>query len=114
MHPYLTKNETEIDAGIVQAKANIITFLQNRLIAVWQTVLDCATQVSSNAAANAQASGNGQPNPVDMAKGLWSAFGPSLMGALQGPAGLAHERPVLSAAQSSSSINSVDTSASDD
>ncbi|OSX67275.1 hypothetical protein POSPLADRAFT_1037934 [Postia placenta MAD-698-R-SB12] len=110
MNPYLTKNEAEIDAGIVQAKENIITFLQNRVQAIWQSVLDSAAQASANGAQDLAAA----QNPVNIAKGLLSAFAPSLMGALQGQATAAHQRPVPSPAQSSSSIHSVESSASEE
>jgi len=112
MHPYLSKNEVNIDAGIVQAKANIITFLQNRLIAVWQAVMDAATQASAGAQQD-QASGSA-PNPLLIARGFLSAFGPSVMGALQGSATPTHERPLPTSTVSSSSIHSIESSSSED
>ncbi|CCM03117.1 uncharacterized protein FIBRA_05238 [Fibroporia radiculosa] len=100
--PYLISKEAEIDAGIVQAKANIIAFLQDRTSAIWQSFLEfAASQLGQTQ--NAVAPGSAPPNPMAMAQGLFSTL--TLLGNLP-----AHQRPTASPAYSSSSIHSVESS----
>ncbi|OBZ78769.1 putative HVA22-like protein g [Grifola frondosa] len=86
MQPFLIKNQVHIDAGIEAAQTNMLAFLQTRFVAFWQTFWDLATKASAPAnqttAAGPQPTG---PNPVAIAKGLWSAYSPSLMGAFGAP-----------------------------
>ncbi|OCH94695.1 hypothetical protein OBBRIDRAFT_831527 [Obba rivulosa] len=109
LHPYFEKNKANIDAGIVAAQTNVLTFLQTRLTALWQLLWDLATKGVPPAQGQAQGSaangGRGAaPNPLDIAKGLWSAHGQSFMGAFQQPSQQIQRRPSPSPASSSSSF----------
>ncbi|KZT75045.1 hypothetical protein DAEQUDRAFT_742414 [Daedalea quercina L-15889] len=108
LHPYLTKNEANIDVSIAAAKANIIAFVQSRFATLWQRFVEAATKAASSTGAQSQGQHEVPPtSPIDVAKGLWSAYGPALMGSLQAPAGVAnHQRPVPPHAYSSASIYS--------
>lgn len=109
LHPYFERYETDIDAGIAAAQTNVLTFLQTRIAALWQFLWDLATR---GAPAQGQAQGpatNGArpaPNPMDMAKGLWNAYGPSVIGAFQQASRPAQSRPAPTASSSSFRVNS--------
>ncbi|EMD41926.1 hypothetical protein CERSUDRAFT_90515 [Gelatoporia subvermispora B] len=110
LHPYFAKNEASIDAGIAAAQSNALTFVQTRLTALWQILWDLATKGAP--AAQGQAQGTitsgvrAAPNPLDMAKGLWNSFGPSVLGAFQQPPREVPPRPSPAASSSSFHINS--------
>ncbi|KAH9836958.1 TB2/DP1, HVA22 family-domain-containing protein [Rhodofomes roseus] len=108
VHPYLSKNEANIDASIAAAKANIVAFIQSRFATLWQSFVDAATKAAANAGAQPQGQSGAPPtSPIDMARGLWSAYGPALMNGLQAPAAAAnHQRPVPAHAYSAASISS--------
>ena len=113
VHPYLSKNEANIDAGIAAAKANIIAFVQSRFATLWQNVVESATKAAANAGAQGQP-GAVPTSPIDVAKGLWSVYGSSLMGGLQGQAGAPSlQRPVPPHVYSSASVSSQSSVSSD-
>ncbi|KAJ6604484.1 TB2/DP1, HVA22 family-domain-containing protein [Mycena vulgaris] len=109
LQPFFTKNEVELDAGILSIQRKTLFFAQARLAALWQFVLGA---LNKNAAAGQQATGTpGQaPAPgagltMESAMGLFRTYGPSLMSALQPAAAPAAPpatpRPVPSASSSS-------------
>lgn len=112
VHPYLSKNEASIDAGIAAAKANIIAFAQSRFATLWQSVVESATKAAANAGAQGL-SGAAPTSPIDVAKGLWSVYGSSLMGGLQGQGAPSLQRPVPPHVYSSASVSSQSSVSSD-
>jgi len=107
INPYLISKEAEIDAGIVAAQANILTFLQTRITALTQVLWDAATNASAAGAPGSAA--GAAPDPLSIAKGLWSTYGPALAAAFQPPAGAVqggHVRPGPYSASSSSEFGS--------
>jgi len=95
VEPFFKKNEGEIDAGIQAAQSNTLTFLQAKLMALWETLWRVATK--SNAAASSQQYANGQgrqppvgqstaPSPASvlaMGTNLIQTYGGGAFGALQ-------------------------------
>ncbi|KII93764.1 hypothetical protein PLICRDRAFT_58830, partial [Plicaturopsis crispa FD-325 SS-3] len=84
LQPFFTKNEAELDAGIVSAQKNTVTFVQTRLSALFDIVLSL---LSKQPAAGQQPAGSaGQPAgptlSLENAMGLWRTYGPSVMGAI--------------------------------
>lgn len=113
VHPYLSKNEANIDAGIAAAKANIVAFVQSRFATLWQNVVESATKAAANAGAQG-APGAAPTSPIDVAKGLWSVYSSSLMGGLQGQAGAPSlQRPVPPHVYSTTSVSSHSSVSSD-
>ncbi|KAI0936773.1 hypothetical protein AcW1_000920 [Taiwanofungus camphoratus] len=114
LHPFLTNKEADIDAGIVAAKTNIITFLHDCLLALWQTIGRIAWQTSPPTADHTGVSRTAPagPSPLNVAQVFWNAVGPFLTGA-SGPthADPAH-RPTPLHSESSSSFNSMDSDGS--
>jgi len=88
LQPFFSKNEVDLDAGIVNIQAKTLVFAQDRLAALWQIV---SAAINKNAAAGQSTSatpGQTPPAPgaglsLDSAMGLFRTFGPSLMSALQ-------------------------------
>jgi len=87
LHPYLSKNEADIDAGIVALQSNVLTFVTTRVSQLWDTLLKFANKAAASQQTN-QPEGQGPPrppssNPLDYARGLWDSYGPAVMGAVQ-------------------------------
>ena len=116
LHPFLTKNEADIDAGLTAAQANILNFLQAQVIKVWETLWRLMTgaapagqQATPGTSSNTQPPASSAPNPFTLAKGLWDTYGTSVMQSVQnfapatGANPASSERPHLSPASSSHS-----------
>ncbi|KAM5533972.1 hypothetical protein V8D89_012397 [Ganoderma adspersum] len=92
-HPFLTKNQADIDANIAAAQSNALSFIQSRVQVFWQTFWDLATKnqarVTAGGAPAAPGAAPSAPqlpaggNYADVARGLWSSYGSSLIGAFQ-------------------------------
>lgn len=92
-HPFLTKNQADIDANIAAAQSNALSFIQSRVQVFWQTFWDLATKNQARVApGGAPAAPGAAPsapqlpaggNYADVARGLWSSYGSSLIGAFQ-------------------------------
>ena len=89
-HPFLTKNQADIDASITAAQSNALTFVQSRLQVFWQTFWDLATKNQARAPTGAPGAAPSAPqqpagaaNYAELARGLWSSYGSSVVGALQ-------------------------------
>jgi len=88
LQPFFSKNEVELDAGILSIQRKTFVFAQARLAALWTIVWGA---INKNAAAGQQATGTpGQSPPapgaglsLESAMGLFRTYGPSLMSALQ-------------------------------
>ncbi|EIN14057.1 hypothetical protein PUNSTDRAFT_32940, partial [Punctularia strigosozonata HHB-11173 SS5] len=95
--PYIIANEADIDAGIERLKTQSLSFLHGRLAAAVDTVFKLLTKASTRQQAGdtsqvipQQGGQQGQgttpadaSNYLGMANGLWRAYGPSVLGALQ-------------------------------
>lgn len=87
IEPFFIQNEANLDAAIVSAQTNVLTFLQSRFAALW----DILWSIVNKTPANAQATGpNGSPgapvsSPMDTAKQLFSAYAPGMLGAFARP-----------------------------
>lgn len=106
LQPFFTRNEADLDEGIVQVQKNVLVFIQSRLTALWEFILNAAnkrqTATSTDSgtpntnAANGTARGSvGLQNVL----GLWQTYGTSIMNAL-GSKG----SPATTASASSSSV----------
>ncbi|KAJ4485945.1 TB2/DP1, HVA22 family-domain-containing protein [Lentinula aciculospora] len=112
MQPFFTRNEKEIDAGIVSIQSNILSFVQSRLYALWELLWSVLnkTPVSQGNADNAQQT---QPTPsisLDTAIGLFKTYGPSLLNSLKpvaAPAGTVPTPASLTPTASSSSVSTM-------
>jgi len=88
LQPFFSKNEAELDAGIVSAQTNMVAFIQSRVAQLWDALLKLSAK--SQAAAAQQQQPNGQapapsaaPNPFGLARGMWDSYAPSVLGAFQ-------------------------------
>ncbi|KZT02422.1 uncharacterized protein LAESUDRAFT_407438 [Laetiporus sulphureus 93-53] len=107
MHPFFTVKEADIDAGIDAAQSNLLTYSQERLTALVQYGLKLAGQ----ARAEKEQSGVASSSALDMAKGLLSAFNPSV---IQTAVATVDQRPAPSHASSTTSVNSMESTTSSD
>ncbi|KAI0785052.1 TB2/DP1, HVA22 family-domain-containing protein [Abortiporus biennis] len=114
LHPFFSKNEADLDAGIVAAQTNVVAFVQSRVSMLWDALLKLAAKSQSTAAQQQ----NGQPapgsaGPLGFATGIWSSYGPSVMGVFQRYSAASQPRPSVSPAASQSGVRpSVTPSAS--
>lgn len=82
--PFCAKNEVELDTGIASAQSNILAFLQSRismLIDFLWNILNKTPIAMRPQAANEGRSGE-QSYSLESMKGLWSAYGPVVLGGL--------------------------------
>ncbi|KAF5374862.1 hypothetical protein D9758_000449 [Tetrapyrgos nigripes] len=106
MQPFFTKNEREIDAGIIQFQTSALAFVQARLAALW----DLLWSVISKTPANGQPPSGGQQQPsgapmsFENALGMFKSVAPSFLGAFQqsGQAGHLPTPPSMTPTASSS------------
>ncbi|TBU49950.1 TB2/DP1, HVA22 family-domain-containing protein [Dichomitus squalens] len=89
-HPFLTKNQADIDASLAAAQSNALSFIQSRLQVFWQTFWDLATKNQARAPTGAPGAAPSAPqqpagaaNYAELARGLWASYGSSLIGAVQ-------------------------------
>ncbi|KAJ7786136.1 TB2/DP1, HVA22 family-domain-containing protein [Mycena metata] len=88
LQPFFSKNEVELDAGIMNIQRKTLSFAQARFATLWQALWSA---INKNAATGQQAPptpGQAPPAPggglsMESAMGLFRTYGPSLMGALQ-------------------------------
>lgn len=94
--PYFKKNEADIDAGIVSAQTNTITFAQAKVTAIWEAAWRIATKSgATTASAPATGTPSGQtpsaqqapPNLFAMGSQLFQTYGPWAMGAIKSSVG---------------------------
>jgi len=83
LEPYFRAHETGIDQGIESAKTEGLAFVQSHLSRLWEIVYS----ILSKTPVPQSASQPGQPaaSPPNIQQGLqnlWSAYGPTVMGAL--------------------------------
>ncbi|KAH8099364.1 TB2/DP1, HVA22 family-domain-containing protein [Cristinia sonorae] len=92
LDPLLAKNEADIDAGITAAQTNILNFLQAQVKKAWETLWRLMTgaavasqqdQNPANPSSTPAQPPSAAPNPFALAKGLWGAYGPSVVGVMQ-------------------------------
>ncbi|KAJ3803424.1 TB2/DP1, HVA22 family-domain-containing protein [Lentinula aff. detonsa] len=113
MQPFFTKNEKEIDAGIVSIQSNILSFVQSRLSALWELLWSVLskTPVSQGNADSTQQSQSAAPSiSFDAAMGLFKTYGPSLLNSLKpaaAPNGFAPTPASLTPTTSSSSVTTM-------
>lgn len=84
LEPFCSKNEAELDSGIASAQNNVLGFLQSRismLIDLLWTILN-KTPITKQP----QVTREGQPGQqfysLESVKGLWTSYGPAIMGGL--------------------------------
>ncbi|CAL1695068.1 unnamed protein product [Somion occarium] len=85
LHPFFSKNEEEIQAGIVSAQSNALTFLQTSFGKLYDAVMRIITKTPP-AQAPPSPGAPAQPpaaSPFAFAKGLWDTYGPAAVGAVQ-------------------------------
>jgi hypothetical protein len=126
--PYFTKNEVALDKAIADAQASTGTFLQSKVGSLWEMVLGLMNKSNNSRAQQSGAPGGAAASPnrpgqpgggqvqgqqppsavplMQAAAGLWAAYGPAVMGAMNrnsqaapAPAGNAN---ISSASQSTS------------
>lgn len=97
LEPYFSQNEADIDAGIASAQTQTVVFMQTKLSVLWDALASFLNRTAAARGQSAPASPqpgaapnvpaqNGQPvaSPwMESAKGLWSAYGPAVVGAIQ-------------------------------
>ncbi|KAJ7492786.1 TB2/DP1, HVA22 family-domain-containing protein [Mycena latifolia] len=106
LQPFFSKNEVELDAGILSIQRKTLVFAQERLATLWQILVgvlnkNAAGQQATGAPGQAAAPGTGLT--MDSAMGLFRTYGPSLMSALQPAAAPAAPPATPSPAPSASS-----------
>ncbi|KXN85679.1 HVA22-like protein h [Leucoagaricus sp. SymC.cos] len=88
LQPFFVQNEADLDEGIVQAQKSFLTFIQSRLTALWEFILNAASKRQTSATStavgstNTSASANGNASALQSAFGLWQAYGTSVLNAL--------------------------------
>lgn len=113
LDPYFKKNEADIDAGIVAAQTNAVSFVQIKAAAIWDAVWRIATKSTNTAAANAPTTSTSAPsqtlaapagaqqspaNILAAGADLFHKYGPWAMGAIQSSLGAAQARAPASSA----------------
>jgi len=84
LQPFFTRNEADLDEGIVQIQKNILTFIQTRLATVWETILNALTKrqtATSSGSPTAQPPNYTVSAPAGLQTvfGLWQSYGPSVL-----------------------------------
>lgn len=114
LEPYFKRNEAGIDAWIAAAQTNLMTFVQEQAVAIWQKLYSIATKASSATPA-ATTGPNGQPVPpstsqpsasnlLSMGADLFHSYGPWAMGAIKSSMGTTQPRPAASTQQSANAV----------
>lgn len=83
LEPFCSKNEAELDSSIASAQNNVLGFLQSRismLIDLLWTILNQTLTKQPQAAREGQP--EQQPYSFESVKGLWTSYGPAVMGGL--------------------------------
>ncbi|ESK98051.1 receptor expression-enhancing protein 4 [Moniliophthora roreri MCA 2997] len=108
--PFLQANEQEIDAGIVALQSNILAFVQDKLAALWNLVVNKGQQPLAQGTYGQQPQqGQGQvPNlSFENAMGLFKTYGPGLINHLPSAGNRPGPNPNPSPSASSTSIPSM-------
>ncbi|KAJ3575973.1 hypothetical protein NP233_g732 [Leucocoprinus birnbaumii] len=86
LQPFFVQNEADLDEGIVQAQKNVLTFVQTRITALWEYLLNAANKRQATSAAAGSSNSTSAPNtnasPLQSVYGLWETYGPSVLSAL--------------------------------
>ncbi|KAJ7169717.1 TB2/DP1, HVA22 family-domain-containing protein [Mycena filopes] len=88
LQPFFSRNEVELDAGILNIQRKTFTFAQARFVSLWQALM---AAVNKNQATGQQGPATPGQAPaaagaglsMESAMGLFRTFGPSLMSAFQ-------------------------------
>ncbi|THH14352.1 hypothetical protein EW146_g5962 [Bondarzewia mesenterica] len=86
VEPFYSSHEADIDAGLTSAQTETLVFVQARVASLWELVwsLLSKTPVTSKLFENGQATPvPGQQNPLQALQGLWSTFGPAVLGSVK-------------------------------
>ncbi|KAI0079629.1 hypothetical protein K474DRAFT_1658991 [Panus rudis PR-1116 ss-1] len=86
VNPFLTRNEADIDAAIVQAQNNVLTFVQSRIGKLIDALLALVTGPRPQQPTPNESAASQQPataNPLGAAKSLWDTFGQGALNAWQ-------------------------------
>ncbi|KAG1784129.1 TB2/DP1, HVA22 family-domain-containing protein [Suillus placidus] len=84
LEPFCSKNEAELDSGIASAQNNVLSFLQSRismLIDLLWTILN-KTPIIKQPQATREGQAGQQLYSLESVKGLWTSYGPAIMGGL--------------------------------
>ncbi|KAG1846837.1 TB2/DP1, HVA22 family-domain-containing protein [Suillus subluteus] len=84
LEPFCSKNEAELDSSIASAQNNVLGFLQSRismLIDLVWTILN-KTPITKQSQAAREGQPGQQPYSLESVKGLWTSYGPAIMGVL--------------------------------
>ncbi|KAL9716574.1 hypothetical protein Ac2012v2_001022 [Leucoagaricus gongylophorus] len=91
LEPFFTQNEADLDEGIVQAQTNILTFIQTRLIALWESILNAANKrqaTPTTRSIDSNISPTSGASALQNVFSLYQSYGSSVMNAV-GITGLA-------------------------
>lgn len=84
LEPFCSKNEAELDSTIASAQNNVLGFLQSRismLIELLWTILN-KTPITKHPQAAREDQAGQQLYSLESVKGLWTSYGPAIMGGL--------------------------------
>ncbi|KAJ8509414.1 hypothetical protein ONZ45_g8406 [Pleurotus djamor] len=89
LHPFLVKNEAELDASILAAQNNTVAFLQTHLAKLWDMLLGFLNKAPASGGQAASTPNGTAPTAIslDTVKGLWNSYGPAVLGALHAQSG---------------------------
>lgn len=84
IQPFFVKNETDLDAGIVSAQQNTLSFVQSRLNSLWEVIWSLLNKTPASGQRPASGlSGPASSLSLESVMGLWDAYAPSVMSMLQ-------------------------------
>ncbi|KAG7099043.1 hypothetical protein E1B28_000921 [Marasmius oreades] len=105
LEPFFAKNETQIDEGITSIQTNTFVFVQSKLAAIWNLLWSVINKTPANGQGQQR---QGPPLSFDAAMGLFKAYAPSVLSAMQpankGLAPNAASTPSMAPSASSTSI----------
>ncbi|KAG7450695.1 uncharacterized protein BT62DRAFT_985013 [Guyanagaster necrorhizus] len=107
LKPVFVKNHNSIDSGIISIQGSVITFIHNRLYAVWELLWSVINKTPPPGQPPAAAPPPTAGFSVESAMGLWRTYGPSLLSAIQ--TGNARAVPATPPATPSTSASSTST-----
>ncbi|KAF8140416.1 TB2/DP1, HVA22 family-domain-containing protein [Boletus edulis] len=81
LEPWFSKNEADFDVAMASANTNAIAFCRTRISALFDFVWSFVNKTPVSADGDPQEPAHPLAIPVDHIKGLWTAYGPSVLAA---------------------------------